>query len=165
MPTTQGDLQLLEHPLAQELLRSAVPARLAYVWTDGTPRVVPIWFHWDGQDVLFASPERAPKVRALSANPAAAVTIDSNEWPHKVLTIRGSTSIQIMDAAPDGYIAAAHKYFGQEQGDAWLAQAGGLGLQFARIALRPEWVGLIDFEQRFPNALEEGMEAAAARTT
>lgn len=164
MTTKQGDLQLLGHPLAQELLRSTVPARLAYVWPDGTPRVVPIWFHWNGEELLFASPERAPKVRALRANPAAAVTIDTNEWPHRVLTVRGTTSIEIINGAPDGYVAAAHRYFGQEQGDAWLAQAGGLGLAFARIALRPNWVSLIDFEQRFPNALEEGMEAAAART-
>ena len=41
----QGDLSLLEHPASQELLSSKIPARLAYVWTDGTPRVIPIWFY------------------------------------------------------------------------------------------------------------------------
>lgn len=45
MPVTQGDLSLLQHPVAIELLQSNIPARLAYIWTDGTPRVVPIWFH------------------------------------------------------------------------------------------------------------------------
>ena len=40
-----GDLACLVDPVAQELLASAVPARLAYSWKDGTPRVVPIWFH------------------------------------------------------------------------------------------------------------------------
>lgn len=106
-----------------------------------------------------------PKVRALQKNPAAAVTIDSNEWPSKVLLIRGTSRVEIVDTPPDGYVASAHRYFGQEQGDAWLAQAGGLGLQFARIALSPTWVGLLDFEQRFPRALEEGMEAAAERAS
>ena len=33
-PVQQGDLGLLEHPASQELLRSKIPARLAYVWTD-----------------------------------------------------------------------------------------------------------------------------------
>ena len=42
MEPKQGDLALLQLPLAQELLHAAVPARLAYVWSDGTPRVVPI---------------------------------------------------------------------------------------------------------------------------
>jgi hypothetical protein len=40
----QGDLELLQHPVSQELMQSKIPARLAYIWTDGTPRVVPIWF-------------------------------------------------------------------------------------------------------------------------
>jgi hypothetical protein len=35
----QGDLSLLQHPASQELLHSKIPARIAYVWTDGTPRV------------------------------------------------------------------------------------------------------------------------------
>jgi hypothetical protein len=41
----QGSLELLDDPVAEKLLRSAIPARLAYTWMDGTPRVVPVWFH------------------------------------------------------------------------------------------------------------------------
>ena len=51
MALQQGDLVLLEPPLAKELLASNIPARLAYVATDGTPRVLPIWFHWDGRQL------------------------------------------------------------------------------------------------------------------
>ena len=36
-PVEQGDLGLLQHPASQELLKSKIPARLAYVWSDGTP--------------------------------------------------------------------------------------------------------------------------------
>ena len=56
MPTEQGDLALLDDPVAQELLHSTNLARLAYVWRDETPRVVPIWFHWDGQEIVLGSP-------------------------------------------------------------------------------------------------------------
>jgi hypothetical protein len=42
----------LNHPVAPELLHSTNPARLAYSWHDGTPRVVRIWFHWTGQEVV-----------------------------------------------------------------------------------------------------------------
>ena len=55
----QGDPKLLEDPVAKELLKSTIPARLAYNWTDGTPRVVPIWFHWDGKEIVMGSPPRA----------------------------------------------------------------------------------------------------------
>ena len=66
MATKQGSFALLDDPVAQELLRSTSPARLAYVWTDGTPRVVPIWFHWNGKEIVLGTPPKAPKVQALS---------------------------------------------------------------------------------------------------
>ena len=65
----QGDIGLLNDPVARELLASTIPARLAYNWLDGTPRVVPIWFHWDGKQFVLGSPPRAPKLRALRQNP------------------------------------------------------------------------------------------------
>src|SRR5712691_1972498 len=34
----RGDLRLLESDAAKRLLNSALPARLAYVWSDGPPR-------------------------------------------------------------------------------------------------------------------------------
>jgi hypothetical protein len=85
MPLKQGDLELLEHPVAKELMQSKIPARLAYVWTDGTPRVVPIWFHWDGHEFVLGTPPKAPKLKALPQNPKVALTIDDNNFPHKVL--------------------------------------------------------------------------------
>ena len=53
----QGSLELLNDPVAKALLESANPARLAYTWMDGSPRVVPIWFHWTGDQLVlgFAS--------------------------------------------------------------------------------------------------------------
>ena len=86
----QGDVSLLQHPSSQILLHSKIPARLAYVATDGTPRVVPIWFHWNGADIVMASPPKAPKLKSLAANPKVSLTIDENEFPHKVLLIRGT---------------------------------------------------------------------------
>ncbi len=60
MSTTTHDLSQLQDPVAQQLLNSTAPARLAYTWSDGTPRVVPIWFHWDGGAIVLASPPRRP---------------------------------------------------------------------------------------------------------
>lgn len=59
MPVKQGDLELLQHPASLALLKSTIPARLAYVWTDGAPRVVPIWFHWNEREFVLASPPKA----------------------------------------------------------------------------------------------------------
>jgi hypothetical protein len=35
--TEQGSLELLDDPIAEKLLSSTIPARLAYTWMDGTP--------------------------------------------------------------------------------------------------------------------------------
>ena len=52
-------LDVLNDKVAQELLASTQLARLAYTWRDGTPRVVPIWFHWTGSELVMASPQQA----------------------------------------------------------------------------------------------------------
>src|SRR5947209_2767395 len=98
MTTKQGDVSLLDDPVAQRLLQSRNLARLAYTWTDGSPRVVPIWFHSNGTEVVVTTPADAPKVKVLRQNPQVAITIDDSEWPFKVLLIRGNASIDM--AAP-----------------------------------------------------------------
>src|ERR1700721_4599887 len=85
MPVKQGSLELLQHPASKELLQSTIPARLAYVWTDGSPRVIPIWFHFDGRELVLGTPSQAPKLKALAKNPKVALTIDDNPFPHKGL--------------------------------------------------------------------------------
>jgi hypothetical protein len=122
MPVKQGSMELLEHPASQELLRSKIPARLAYVWTDGTPRVVPIWFHWNGQEFVLGSPTKAPKLKALARNPRVALTIDDNQFPHKVLLVRGRPTLEPVSGIVPEYAMAAERYFGQQQGRAWVAQ-------------------------------------------
>lgn len=153
MAVDQGDLSLLEHPVAQELLSSNIPARLAYIWTDGTPRVVPIWFHWTGRELVLGTPPKAPKLKAIEKNPRVALTIDGNDFPHKVLQIRGKARLEIVEGIVPEYALAAERYFGKERGQAWLTQLRGMVPSMVRIGITPEWVGILDFQTRFPSAL------------
>ena len=153
MSVKQGSLELLEHPASQNLLRSTIPARLAYVWTDGTPRVVPIWFHWTGSDFVLGTPPKAPKIKALTQNPKVALTIDDDQFPHKVLLVRGTAQLQTVKGVVPEYAMAAERYFGAEQGKAWVAQLSAKAPEMVRIAIKPEWVGVLDFQTRFPSAL------------
>jgi len=105
----QGDLRLLETDQARRLLAAPLPARYAYTATDGTPRVLPSWFHWTGDELVMPTFLSAPHIRyparrlaALRTNPDVAVTIDQP------------------------------------------------GTRMARIAVRPTWVGLLDFQRRLP---------------
>jgi len=153
MAVKQGSLELLQDPVAKELLQSKIPARLAYIWTDGTPRVVPIWFHWDGKDFVLATPPKAPKLKALARNKKVALTIDDNGFPHKVLLVRGTARFETVEGIVPEYAAAAERYFGREQGQAWVGKLRGMAPSMVRIAITPEWVGILDFQTRFPSAL------------
>ena len=151
MTVPSGDLSLLNTPIAVELLNSAVPARLAYLWYDETPRVVPMWFHWNGSAMVLGSPPKAPKLKALEQNPAVSVTVDSNEWPYKVLSIRGTATVTMTDDLTPEYAASAERYLGPVEGPAWAAQLRGKPM--GRVSIEPHWVNLLDFETRFPSAL------------
>jgi hypothetical protein len=147
----QGSLELLNDPVASALLNSVNPARLAYTWMDGSPRVVPIWFHWTGDQFVLGTPPKAPKLKALAADPRVALTIDDTAWPPGVLLVRGRAGIELLDDVGPDYEQAATRYFGPEQGPAWVATLRGKPM--ARIAITPEWAGILDFQTRFPSAL------------
>ena len=153
--------ELLEDPVAAELLSSAEPARLAYTWTDGTPRVVPIWFEWNGTELVFGSPTNAPKVAVLRKRPDVAITIDrATQFPYKVLLLRGVAEIREVDGLAPEYVASALRYFGEEQGEAWVEMVGQLGVPMVRVSVLPQWARVLDFETRFPSALAQAMASA-----
>ena len=150
----QGGAELLDDPAAQQLLQSTNPAHLAYNWTDGTPRCTPIWFHWNGSEVVMAGPPNAPKGRALTNGTAVAVTIDAPAWPYQVLLIRGPVTVEDVDGVAPEYRAAAERYFGPDQGSAWCDQLPA-DMRMTRLRVTPAWVGLLDFDgmRRLPSAL------------
>jgi hypothetical protein len=79
---------------------------------------VPVWFQRTADQIVIASPAKAPKLKAL--------------------------------AVPE-YALAAVRYFGREQGGAWVDSLRGKPM--ARIAITPSWVGILDFQTRFPSAM------------
>ena len=157
MTSPQGDVALLNHPVAQDLLRSKIPARLAYNWRDGTPRVVPINFHWNGEELVFGTPADAPKMHVLHDGVPVAATIDSDAMPHEVLLIRGVVRIDTVDGIAPEYEAMTYRVLGEEGGKAWLDSLRPICPRMSRIFLKPAWVGILDFKSRFPSAIERAM--------
>jgi hypothetical protein len=162
MTTHQGDLALLDDPVAQRLLQSPIPARLAYTWHDGTPRVVPIGFHWNGQEIVLGTPPDAPKMNVLRDGVKVALTIDSDTMPFKVLLLRGTVRVDTVEGIAPEYAATTRRTLGDEQGQAWLDNLRPICPRMSRIFITPEWVAVIDFETRFPSAIERAMQKAGA---
>jgi hypothetical protein len=159
-PLRQGDLRLLETDLARELLQAPIPVRMAFVWTDGTPRVVPTWFHWTGQEIVMVTyvagqqigvRHPAARLAALRANPRVALTIDTDTFPPRILTLRGTADITEVQGIVPEYAATARRYLGEEAAGPMLAALDQPGTRQARIAVKPDWAGLLDFESRRPS--------------
>jgi len=153
----------LAHPGAQELLATQTLARLAYTGPDGFPRVIPVGFHWDGEQLIVCTVPSSPKVRALAARPHVALTIDTDEGPaSRALSIRGVASIDIVDGVPGEYLAAATKAMDAGQAARFEASVRTVYRQMARIAVRPGWARYYDFGAgRLPGFLHELVSGAA----
>ncbi|GHF81222.1 hypothetical protein FHX82_003202 [Amycolatopsis bartoniae] len=149
MTLPQGDLGLLDTDLAQKLLGSTELARLAYVAHDGTPRVFPMLFHWNGEEIVFATFTGTAKLKALTARPDVAVTIDRAGPPPEVLLLRGRAEVIEVDGLAPEYRWAQERYNGPEALKA-VDELEATGARMARIVVRPTWVGTFDFVTRFP---------------
>jgi hypothetical protein len=157
-------LEILSDPLAQQLIQSSIPVRLAYTGIDGFPRVIPLGFHWNGAEFIICTTPNAPKVRALAANPGVAMTIDTETFPPQALLVRGTATLETVDGIPPEYLAASRKQVGAEQFAAFEAQVRSMYTQMVRITITPQWAKVLDFVTRLPRPVEELVQASSRRS-
>jgi pyridoxamine 5'-phosphate oxidase-like protein len=152
----------LADPVARDLLEGGAMARLAYNGPDGLPRVVPVGFWWNGEQVVVCTGTTAPKVRALAQRPDVALTIDRGDTPGgaRALLIRGTATVDIVDGVADEYLAMSTKGMADTLGEEGLAeferQVRKTYEQMARIRVQPTWARCYDFGAgRLPEYLAE----------
>lgn len=155
--------EILNRSHSQDLLARDL-ARLAYTALDGTPRVIPIGIHWNGEEIVMCTATNAQKLPALRRNPAVALTIDTESHPPKMLLIRGTAELDFVDGIPDEYLQWNGSYeMTPEQRVEWEKEVRSLYDGMVRIVVTPTWVKLIDFETTLPSAVEELVRQRAAR--
>ncbi|MET8357402.1 pyridoxamine 5'-phosphate oxidase family protein [Micromonospora sp. NPDC005171] len=89
----QGDVKLLDTPVARRLLAASLVARLAYTSRDGTPRLIPVNFLWTGAELVVGAFAGTYKIRDLSARPDVAVCLDTADGLPQVLMLRGKVTL------------------------------------------------------------------------
>lgn len=151
----QGDVRLLDTPIAQTLLTTSLVARLAYTGKDATPRLIPVNFLWNGQELVIGAFAGTYKIRDLRARPDVAITIDTADVPPKALMLRGKVTLAEAEGVLPEYAITQRKVMGDEMGNAYVAAIDKPGLRMVRIALHPAWVGVLDFQDRFPERTPE----------
>jgi PPOX class probable F420-dependent enzyme len=90
------------------LLRSEPVLWLSSVRPDGRPHLVPIWFSWDGRDILVASKPNAQKIRNLRANPTVMLALGEAEDDFDVGLLEGRAELLDRPSSivlPPGHVA------------------------------------------------------------
>ena len=82
----------LEHLLTEPNFGS-----LATVRPDGTAQVNPMWFEFDGENLLFTHTNKRAKFRNLQKNPSMAFSIFDPENPLSYIELRG----ELVEVRPD----------------------------------------------------------------
>jgi hypothetical protein len=105
---------------------------------------------------FFAAPHiRRParRIASLRANPAVALSIDTDGSPPHVLLVRGEATVEDIEGVAPEYGASARRYLGDDAAASLLSMVDDPITRMARIAVRPAWVGVLDFETRQPGPI------------
>jgi PPOX class probable F420-dependent enzyme len=88
------------------MLRSEPVIWLSSVRPDGGPHLVPIWFSWDGRNILIASKPHAQKIRNLRANPTVMLALGEAEEDFDVGLLEGRA--ELLDSPASEILPPAH---------------------------------------------------------
>jgi PPOX class probable F420-dependent enzyme len=86
----------------ETFLAQAFPTPLGVVGTlrrDGSPHLVPVWFHWDGRAITVWTTEARAWVRNLRRDPRAAFSVQTFEEPYPAVVMRGTATVATADDA------------------------------------------------------------------
>src|SRR5262245_22369498 len=158
----QGDTRLPGTPAAEELLAAATPACLARAAPDGSPRNIPVNFHWNGREPVMGAFAGTFKIAARRAHPAVAVTVATHDQGAKVPLLRGEVTFAEAGSLLEEDALAQRRTMGEEASRSYLAAIDKPGLQRVRIALRPRSAGVPDFGNRVPERTPSVVREALA---
>ncbi|MDQ3781233.1 MAG: TIGR03667 family PPOX class F420-dependent oxidoreductase [Chloroflexota bacterium] len=91
---------------ADQRLRDDLIGWLTTLGLDGTPQPSPIWFFWDGTEILIFSEPHTPKVRNIQRQPKVSLHLNGDEHGNNIVILTGEARID--EAAPEADTAAAY---------------------------------------------------------
>lgn len=85
-----------ESPIGRKARRRLKREQVVWLTTVDRSRVPqprPVWFHWNGEDVLIYSRPEGAKVRHIEANPQVALHFNSDEYGNDVVVFLGKARV------------------------------------------------------------------------
>jgi PPOX class probable F420-dependent enzyme len=106
-------------PIPETFLDLLAPAKkafanLALVLSDGTPQVTPVWFAWDGEQLIVNTARGRVKDKVLQRRPVAALLIIDPDNPYRYLQIKGHVTSETEDGAYEQIYDMSAKYRGKK---------------------------------------------------
>ena len=99
----------------QDLLQKKAFAQLATIMADGSPQVSPVWFEYDGKNILINSAKGRVKDVNMRRDPRVGIDIQDPDNPYRHVSIRGRV-VDITEKGADEHIdKLTKKYTGQDK--------------------------------------------------
>jgi PPOX class probable F420-dependent enzyme len=94
---------------------------------DRAPHASPIWYWVDGEAIEFTVASSSAKARLLRDPVPASLTVHSDSWPYRYVSVEGRASV-VRERTPDDLRVVAGRYLGGLLKDAYVASVkhGGL---------------------------------------
>jgi PPOX class probable F420-dependent enzyme len=89
-------------------------ASLATLMPDGQPQVTPVWFDYDGKNLIFNSARGRQKDRNVRRDPRVSMTILDPENPYRYVEVRGRVVDITQDGADEHINKMAKKYLDKD---------------------------------------------------
>ena len=121
------------------LLEGTKTGKLATVRSDGRAHVVPIWYHIEGDTIIFTTGGESVKFKNMKRDPRACITVDDQTPPYSYIMIEGTASFS---EGPEELLYWATRiggrYMGEDQAEAYGKRNSTPGEVLVRI--KPSWV-------------------------
>ena len=98
-----------------DLLQKPAFANLATLNPDGSPQVTPVWFEFDGTNILINTARGRKKDRNLRRDPRVAISIADPENPYRYLGIQGRVADMTENGADAHIDKLAKKYLNKDK--------------------------------------------------
>ena len=99
----------------QDLLQKKAFAQLATLMPDGSPHVAPVWFEFDGQNIVINTAKGRVKDKNMRRDPRVGLDILDPDNPYRHLSIRGRV-VDVTEQGADAHIdKLTKKYIGQDK--------------------------------------------------
>ena len=97
-----------------DLMNKKIFAGLATLMPDGTPQVTPVWFDFDGGNLLFNTAVGRQKDKNLQRDGRVSLMLIDPENPYRYLEVRGRVAERTLDGADDHINKMARKYLDKD---------------------------------------------------